>query len=51
MNDPEDAWYIAQLLSHADFSVVPEFSKDMRLLGLLNVRLTAQDFESILAVY
>jgi hypothetical protein len=51
MDEPEDAWYISQLMAANTFNVVPEFSKDMKMLGFMNVKLTPQDFESILAVY
>jgi hypothetical protein len=51
MDEPEDVWYISQLMVAHAFVVVPEMSKDMHTLGLINVKLNAQDFESILAVY
>ena len=48
LDDPIDAWYIAQLMA-AHALIVPQFSKDMKTLGFMNVPLNAEDFESILA--
>ena len=49
LDDPIDAWYIAQTLAVTNATVVPQFSKDMKTLGFMNVPLNAHDFESILA--
>ena len=51
LDQPEDAWYIAQTLAVTNAAVVPQFSKDMKTLGFMNVTLNEKDFESILAVY
>lgn len=51
LDQPEDAWYIAQTIATTSAAVVPQFSKDMKTLGFMNVTLNEKDFESILAVY
>jgi hypothetical protein len=51
LDDPIDAWYIAQTLAVTNAAVVPQFSKDMKTLAFMNVPLNEKDFESILAVY
>jgi hypothetical protein len=51
MDQPEEAWYISQLMAAHIYDVVPQFSKDMKTLGFMNVALNEKDFESILAVY
>ena len=51
LDQPEEAWYISQLMAAHIYDVVPQFSKDMKTLGFMNVALNEKDFESILAVY
>jgi hypothetical protein len=51
LDEPIDAWYIAQTLATTNAAVVPQFSEDMKTLGFMNVALNEKDFESILAVY
>lgn len=51
LDEPIDAWYIAQTLASTNAAVVPQFSEDMKTLGFMNVALNEKDFESILAVY
>ena len=51
LDQPEEAWYISQLMAAHIYDVVPQFSKDMKTLGFMNVTLNEKDFESILAVY
>jgi hypothetical protein len=52
LDEPIDAWYIAQILAPFTNTLVPQFAYDNTVLAFLNAPILNQkDFESILASY